>query len=104
VNRARFPNGVSICRVFIELIEYHADWHCSGPELLELASGRNSAIAEKLRSYGLDPQRVDGRTVDLAALTKNRIIRAKKALDTYATGTLRARFVRGEAIEGGKRR
>jgi ankyrin repeat protein len=93
-----------LTRVFTELITYHADWRRYGPELLELASGRNSAIAEKLISYGVDPQRADGRTVDLARLTKNRIIRAKKALDKYATGTLRPTFVRGERIEGGKRR
>lgn len=96
--------------VFMELIKARAEWTRDGAELLALASGRNSAIAQKLINYGVDPKQIDGRggskldiyqplprgSKECAAL--------QRALDLYAAEGVHATFVRGELIGLGKRR
>lgn len=85
-------------QVFTELVMNHADWKRDGKLLLQLASGRNSAIAQKLRNWGVKADGHGARTVDLAALTGklDGMPNAKRRpLDQYAAEGVHPVFVSG---------
>lgn len=93
--------------IFTELIKHDADWKLDGAVLLKLASGRNSAIAQKLMSYGAKSGGRRARTVDIAELTNNlgRMPNVKRMPpDQYKSQGVRARFVRGGRAESRRRK
>lgn len=94
-------------QVFTELVMNHADWKRDGELLLELASGRNSAIAQKLRDWGVKEDGDGARTVDIAALTGklDGMPNAKRRpLDQYAAEGVHAIFVSGGRPESQRRK
>ena len=84
-------------QLFVELVMNHrADWKRDGEMLLGLASGRNSAIAQKLRNWGVKAGGQGARTVDIAALTTklDGMPNAKRIpFDQYAAPGVHARFL-----------